>query len=122
MGQFEGVRVGGRRKQVAREIYDQLKSQIASGAYGSGAHLPSTRALAAELGVSRTTVSAAYEQLLAEGFLETRQGAKTRVSSALARPVPPAKRRTSRSRSARLSGYGRRIADLPPPPSPRPAS
>jgi GntR family transcriptional regulator / MocR family aminotransferase len=117
MGQFQGdLPDGGRRKQVAREIYDGLKSQIASGAYGPGARLPSTRALAAELGVSRTTVTAAYEQLMAEGFLEARQGAKTRVSAALARPAP-VKRRPGRSQPGRLSGYGRRIADLPAPPS-----
>jgi GntR family transcriptional regulator / MocR family aminotransferase len=114
MGQFGNL--GSRRKPVAREIYDGLKGQIASGAYGPGALLPSTRALAAELDVSRTTVTAVYEQLLAEGFLETRQGGKTRVSSALARPVSSVKRRTSRS-PVRLSDYGRRIADLPAPPS-----
>jgi GntR family transcriptional regulator / MocR family aminotransferase len=117
MGQFGNLPEGSGRKQVAREIYDGLKGQIASGAYGPGALLPSTRALAAELDVSRTTVTAVYEQLLAEGFLETRQGGKTRVSSALARPVSSVTRRTSRSQPARLSGYGRRIADLPAPPS-----
>jgi GntR family transcriptional regulator / MocR family aminotransferase len=89
-----------------------------SGVYGPGAHLPSTRALAIELGVSRTTVTAAYEQLLAEGFLDTRQGAKTRVAQILARISPPAKRRTS-SRPVRLSSYARRIVGLPAPaPSP----
>ena len=52
MGQFQGdIPDGGRRKQVAREIYDGLKGQIASGAYGPGARLPSTRALAVELGI-----------------------------------------------------------------------
>jgi GntR family transcriptional regulator/MocR family aminotransferase len=79
-----------------------------SGVYGPGAHLPSTRALGAELGVSRTTVTAAYEQLLAEGFLVTRQGAKTRVAEALSTISPPAKRRERRSRPVRLSTYGRR--------------
>jgi GntR family transcriptional regulator/MocR family aminotransferase len=75
----------GGRKNAARQICDALTSQIMSGVYGPGAHLPSTRALAVELGVSRTTVTAAYEQLLAEGFLDTRQGAKTRVAQTLAR-------------------------------------
>jgi GntR family transcriptional regulator/MocR family aminotransferase len=84
-----------------------------SGVYGPGAHLPSTRALGAELGVSRTTVTAAYEQLLAEGFLVTRQGAKTRVAEALSTIGPPAKRRERRSRPVRLSTYGRRIVGLP---------
>ena len=53
--------------------------------YRPGARLPSTRAFAAEWGVSRTTVTAAYEQLLAEGYLETRQGAR---AQSCARPKP----------------------------------
>ena len=118
MVQFgEDLRDSGRRKQVARDISNGLKGQIASGVYGPGTPLPSTRSLAAELGVSRTTVTAAYEQLSAEGFLETRQGAKTRVSPAFTRPAPQVKRRSSRSQPIRLSGYGRRIAELPSPPS-----
>ncbi|WP_104663448.1 MocR-like pyridoxine biosynthesis transcription factor PdxR [Ensifer adhaerens] len=65
---------------TTRRIYAALKAQILEGTYGAEALLPSTRALAAELGVSRTTVTAAYEQLLSEGFLESRQGARSRVA------------------------------------------
>jgi GntR family transcriptional regulator/MocR family aminotransferase len=118
MDQFhEDLTNAGGRKNVARQICDALRSQIMSGVYGPGTHLPSTRALAVELGVSRTTVTAAYEQLLAEGFLESRQGAKARVAAHLAMVRSVAKHRTRRSRPVRLSTYGRRIADLPAPAS-----
>lgn len=45
---------------AGRRIYDLLRSHIADGTLPPGARAPSTRALAAELGVSRTTVTAAY--------------------------------------------------------------
>src|SRR5919199_3482738 len=76
-------------KTVAGRICEAIKSQIRSGMYGPGARLPSTRAFAAEWGVSRTTVTAAYEQLAAEGYLETRQGARAQVAHGLATPATP---------------------------------
>src|SRR3954470_15478203 len=71
------------RLPVVPRLCETIKSQIRAGSLGPGARLPSTRALAAEWGVSRTTVTAAYEQLLAEGYLETRQGARARVARSL---------------------------------------
>ncbi len=58
--------------RVTQRICEAIKGQIASGLLGPGARLPSTRSLAAEWGISRTTVTAAYEQLIAEGYLDTR--------------------------------------------------
>lgn len=55
------------------QIREQLVGLIVSGAVAPGTRLPSTRGLADQLGVSRTTVVLAYQQLLAEGFLVTRQ-------------------------------------------------
>lgn len=99
---------------VTRRITEALKAQIAGGTYGAGDRLPSTRALAAELGVSRTTVTAAYEQLLAEGYLETRQGARAQVAGTLQRAAqaaataePP---RGDAAPPAPLSRYGLIIA------------
>ena len=57
-----------------------------SGRLAPGVALPSTRALARELGVSRGVVVDAYAQLAAEGYLITHQGAPTRVSEAAAPP------------------------------------
>jgi GntR family transcriptional regulator/MocR family aminotransferase len=95
---------------LGAQICRTLRTQIADGVYTPGAALPSSRALAAELGVSRTTVTAAYEQLIAEGYLEARQGSKTRVASAFR--MPTAARRTSAipgvSKRA-LSTFGRRV-------------
>ena len=56
-----------------------LRQAIASGSLAPGTALPPSRVLAAELSVSRSLVVAAYEQLLAEGYLEARQGSGTRV-------------------------------------------
>ncbi|MBE7731304.1 PLP-dependent aminotransferase family protein [Komagataeibacter sp. FXV3] len=98
-------RLGGRR------IYAALKAQISEGLYPPGAAMPSTRALASELGVARTTVTSAYEQLLAEGFLESRQGAPTRVAPLLPVPAEDAGMVRPRSRH-RLSAYGERMKTL----------
>ena len=65
---------------AGRRIYDLLRSQIADGTLPPESRAPSTRALAAELGVSRTTVTAAYEQLAAEGFLITSTGRAARIA------------------------------------------
>ncbi|MGR3760192.1 MocR-like pyridoxine biosynthesis transcription factor PdxR [Roseobacteraceae bacterium NS-SX3] len=59
---------------VFEQICGALRARIASGALGEGARLPATRTLATELGVSRSTVVTAYEQLTAEGYLQSRQG------------------------------------------------
>jgi DNA-binding transcriptional MocR family regulator len=62
---------------ITRRICEEIKDGIRQGRYGPGARLPSTRTLAAEWGVSRTTVTAAYGQLIAEGYLDTRPGARS---------------------------------------------
>jgi len=55
-----------------RRIYHALKSDISTGRLAPQSRLPSTRALAADLRVSRNTVTLAYEQLIAEGYLLSR--------------------------------------------------
>lgn len=66
-----------------RQIYDGLCRAILDGALRPGQRLPSTRALATELHVSRLPVLTAYDQLLHEGYLEGRPGSGTFVSAAL---------------------------------------
>ena len=66
-----------------RQLYDGLRKAILNGQLKSGTRLQSTRELAAELGVSRNTVLTAFEQLLAEGYLEGKTGSGTFVSTAL---------------------------------------
>jgi GntR family transcriptional regulator / MocR family aminotransferase len=69
------------------QVEDQLRGAVRAGRLGPGVALPSSRALARELGVSRGVVVEAYAQLAAEGYLVSRQGAPTRVSEA-ASPGP----------------------------------
>ena len=64
---------------LSRQIYNAFRTRIIDGRMKSGEALPSTRELAAQLAVSRNTVSEAYDMLLAEAFTESRQGSPTRV-------------------------------------------
>jgi GntR family transcriptional regulator / MocR family aminotransferase len=68
---------------LSRQIYHEIARAILARRLACGARLPSTRALSAELGVSRNTVTAAYEQLSAEGYIESTVGAGTRVARVL---------------------------------------
>jgi GntR family transcriptional regulator/MocR family aminotransferase len=70
-------------KPLHRQIYDGLRAAIASGSLRAGQQIPSTRALTAELGISRIPLLNAYAQLLAEGYLESRAGTGTFVSMSL---------------------------------------
>jgi GntR family transcriptional regulator/MocR family aminotransferase len=71
-----------------QQLCEQLRRAILDGRLSSGTRLPSTRTLAQALGVSRTVTSAAYDELLAEGYLEGRQGSGTYVGKDLP-PLPP---------------------------------
>ncbi|MBO0781883.1 MAG: PLP-dependent aminotransferase family protein [Ktedonobacteraceae bacterium] len=63
-----------------RQLYERLRAEILAGQLEAGARLPSTRVLASTLGVSRNTTALAYEQLLLEGYIESRVGDGTRVA------------------------------------------
>ncbi len=69
-----------------RQLYLQIREAILARALAPAARLPSSRDLAARLGVSRTSVVSAYDQLLAEGWLTTQVGSGTRVSRDLPEP------------------------------------
>ena len=66
-----------------------LRDAVRGGRLAAGTVLPSSRALAAELGLARNTVADAYGQLVAEGWLTARQGSGTRVAER-ADPAAPA--------------------------------
>jgi GntR family transcriptional regulator / MocR family aminotransferase len=72
---------------IGVQLVEGLRRGILGGRLRPGDAVPSTRALASELGVSRSAVVSAYEQLAGEGYLEVRQGAPTRVAE-LDRPRP----------------------------------
>ena len=73
------------------QVEAQLRAAVRSGRLAADERLPSSRALAAELGVSRGVVVEAYGQLAAEGYLAVRPGAAPRVAAgAVAEPAPAA--------------------------------
>jgi GntR family transcriptional regulator / MocR family aminotransferase len=100
-------RAGGR--PLAVQLADALRAATADGTLRAGDRLPSTRALAATLGVSRTVTAAAYDQLLAEGWAQGRRGSGTYVVGAPA--APPTRVRVPAPRAARP---GRVLVDLTP--------
>lgn len=103
---------------AGQRLCEQLRGQIAEGALAGGAPLPSTRALAADLGLSRTTVTAAYEQLAAEGYLVTAPGRVARVAHAAHRSAaraPHAAAPRPADVRPRLSAYGQRLSQMEAP-------
>ena len=92
---------------IGEQLVDGLRRGILGGALRPGDPMPSTRALAGELGVSRSSVVGAYEQLAGEGYLEMRQGAPTRVAELAA--VPDAAADTARLSGRSSNGRGLRV-------------
>ncbi|WPN53994.1 PLP-dependent aminotransferase family protein [Pseudomonas sp. P9_2] len=69
-----------RRQGLTRQLYDALRQRVLDGRLVSGTRLPATRDMAAALSISRNSVVRAYDQLYAEGFIESRVGDGTYVS------------------------------------------
>jgi GntR family transcriptional regulator/MocR family aminotransferase len=93
-----------------------LREAVRTGRLMPGTRLPSSRALAADLGVARNTVADAYAELIAEGWLTAKQGSGTRVAkrSHTARPTPAAGSAPARGRPSYglLPGWPN-LADFP---------
>ena len=106
-----------------RQLYEQLRAGILSGQLKAGSPLPASRRLAAEAGVSRNTVLAAFDQLDAEGYLDRRPGSGTYVADVLPERLlspnhaPPFVAVTL-SESSGLSARGRAIVETPRMPLP----
>jgi GntR family transcriptional regulator / MocR family aminotransferase len=124
------LRLDQRGGPLRAQLEDQLRDAVRAGRLRAGVALPSSRALARDLGVSRGVVVEAYAQLAAEGYLVARQGAPTRVSEAAtpgsgAAPPPAGERpprfdlRTGRPdvslfpRAAWLASLRRALRDAP---------
>jgi GntR family transcriptional regulator/MocR family aminotransferase len=91
-----------------RQIYDRLRAAILMGQLPPGTHLPSTREMATELGVSRNTLMNAFDQLLAEGYVEGHVGSGTFVSRTLPEDLLEARAKTTRT--SRLHTKGRSLS------------
>ncbi len=92
---------------LAVQLAEQIRQAVLARRLKAKVRLPSTRALAEELGVSRATVLAAFDQLIAEGYLEGRQGSGTHVAAELPETfltagsiVPPVSENTEKNRPA----------------------
>lgn len=100
---------------LQRQLYEQWRGAILAGRFRPGERVPSTRELAASLSISRGTVSEAWDQLIAEGYLETAQGSGTFVCREL--PDHPLVSKFANSGKAaadvsvRLSRYGARLTE-----------
>ncbi len=116
-----------RAGQVGRQLAQALRDAIACGELKPGERLPSTRTLAASLGVARGTIVEAFDQLAAEGYLDAKVGAGTRVAAALmdarlTAPSAPARQSAAVNdidlppSVARLAAVARALAPQPPVP------
>ncbi|HEY9780441.1 MAG TPA: PLP-dependent aminotransferase family protein [Leptolyngbyaceae cyanobacterium] len=98
-----------------QQLYEELRRAILSGRLLPRQRIPSTRSLAKSLGISRTTVTSCYEQLLSEGYLETIVGSGTYVCAQLpddllhSTPVESVQKTVS---PIQLSKYAARLADM----------
>src|SRR5579884_1628895 len=106
----------------SRQLAEALRQSISEGRLPSGVRLPSSRVLAAELGLARSTVVTVLEQLTTEGFIVPRRGSGYFVA-----PLPPAAPKPANEATAaaprRLSRHAALLRELRPPPprgSPRP--
>jgi len=114
---------------LQQQIYAGIRRAILDGVLPPGTRLPSSRTLAADLGVSRTTTVLALDQLIAEGYVAGRRGSGTFVTRELPEDLPHFRSRIPRSRSGpaptlskrgtaltRITPPSRRVAVAPPRP------
>src|SRR3981081_951659 len=92
------------RTDLSGEIYRQIRQAILDGRLRPGERLSATRELAAALRVSRSTVTGAYESVLADGCATPHVGAGTFVSHQLEAKRPPSKTRRSMVRAIQVRG------------------
>ena len=99
-----------RAMPLNEQLYGQVRELILTGRLPPGTQLPSSRALMADLGVSRTTILQAFDQLGSEGYIEGRHGSGTFVpkvlpDSLLVTRTADAPCRSRRQRAAQLSAF-----------------
>jgi GntR family transcriptional regulator/MocR family aminotransferase len=112
------IRIDARsREGLQQQVYVAVRRAILTARLRPGTRLPSSRALAEDLGVSRTTTLLAFEQLVAEGYLTARRGAGTFVTRELPDdfPVPALPRLVARTKHPQLSRRGQTLVATPGP-------
>lgn len=102
---------------LQRWLYSELREAVLSGRLAAGRRLPSTRDFARQHQISRGTVLAVYEQLIAEGYLAGATGSGTTVSSKLPSKLPaklaPAQPAATGASAPRLSRQGQLLGTSP---------
>ncbi len=93
------------RVPMHRQIYEKMRQAILSGEIPAKSRIPSSRSLAAQLGVSRMTIVNAYDQLFAEGYLEGKIGAGTFVAGEL----PEELLQTPKMRAVKTAAFSREL-------------
>src|SRR6478609_3100150 len=91
-------------RQLLREVHAQLRAAILDSRLQPGLRMPATRTFAAQYGIGRNTAIAAYDLLLAEGYLSAHERSGTFVADTLRRP---------RRRTVRSDGHDDRRLALP---------
>ena len=94
-------------RRLLRNLHQQLRAAILDGRLQPGLRMPSTRAFAMHLGVSRNTAIASYDLLLSEGYLTSRPGAGTFVADMRPRQNPRKSRATEAGGDGRLAAFWR---------------
>lgn len=102
-------------RPLHEQLYHEVRRAILSGRLIAGQRIPSTRALAKSLGISRSTVSQTYDQLVSEGYLQAATGSGTAVSLQLPDELlqaPPVRAQSASAPrvSPRLSKYGAHLS------------
>ncbi|MBB3090254.1 GntR family transcriptional regulator/MocR family aminotransferase [Nocardioides albus] len=97
------------------QLAEQVRSLVLSGTLRTGDRVPSSRALATDLGVSRAVIEQAYDQLAAEGWLEARRGSGTYVTTTRAAAAAP----QVTTRPTRVTSRATRVTSRATPVTPR---
>ena len=98
-----------RAQGLGQQLYQALRQRILDGELGGGTRLPASRDLAATLTISRNSVLRAYDQLLAEGFIEARVGNGTYVAVLQHGPSPAAGSRPKKLSTDVSTGLSTRL-------------
>jgi GntR family transcriptional regulator/MocR family aminotransferase len=97
-----------------QQLYRQIRDELRSGTFSdSSSRLPSSRALAAELGIARLTVNLAFSKLHAEGYLQSKAGSGTFVADSLPEFFLSARRSEAHPRTERPVRVSDRVRRLP---------
>src|SRR5437016_14303492 len=112
---FEMVRLDrAAAEPLHQQLYRQIRDELASGSFNNNSsRLPSSRALAADFGVSRFTVNLALSRLHAEGYLQSKIGSGTYISEALPETFLSARTTRAAPHTERPPRLSNRVKDIP---------